>query len=172
MRRRGSGGDLLMVTQRLNAMNKDKPGIVVLPPLLYAGALVVMFMLRWFWQMPITTHAFLLWPGLGLIVLGIGIGVWGRRMLLLAGTNVNPLRPTTAIVTSGPYRFTRNPLYCGLTLVFCGVTLACNTWWGFVVLLPLVLIMHFGVVLREERYLKQKFGETYQQYCTQVRRYF
>jgi protein-S-isoprenylcysteine O-methyltransferase Ste14 len=59
----------------------------------------------------------------------------------------------------------------GLTLLYCGLTLAFNTWWGFVLLLPVLMILHRGVVLREERYLEQKFGETYRQYCSRVGRY-
>ena len=89
-----------------------------------------------------------------------------------AGTNVNPSRPATTIVSSGPFRFTRNPLYVGVTLIFGGLTLAFNTWWGFIVLVPVLITMHFGVVLREERYLERKFGEPYRQYRSRVRRYF
>jgi protein-S-isoprenylcysteine O-methyltransferase Ste14 len=100
------------------------------------------------------------------------MAIWGRRTLQAAGTNVNPALPATAIVDSGPFRFSRNPLYLALTLVYVGLTLAFNTWWGIVVLVPLLIIMHRGVVLREERYLEQKFGETYRQYRAKVRRYF
>src|SRR4029434_8133859 len=78
---------------------------------------------------------------------------------------------TTAIVASGPFRFSRNPLYLALTLLYLGLTLAFNTWWGIVVLVPVLIIMHRGVVQREERYLEQKFGETYRQYRSKVRRY-
>ena len=84
---------------------------------------------------------------------------------------MDPARPTTAIVTSGPFRFSRNPLYVALTFLYFGLTLAVNTWWSMVVLVPLLIIMHRGVVLREERYLEQKFGETYRQYRSKVRRY-
>jgi protein-S-isoprenylcysteine O-methyltransferase Ste14 len=116
-------------------------------------------------------HGIALWSGLALVVLGIGIAIWGRQAMKATGTNVDPMLPATAIVTSGPFRFSRNPLYLALTLIYCGVTLAFNTWWGIVVLVPLLIIMHRGVVLREERYLDQKFGETYRQYRAKVRRY-
>jgi len=79
--------------------------------------------------------------------------------------------PTTAIVKSGPFRFYHNPLYLALMLLYLGLTLAFNTWWGIVLLVPVLIIMHCGVVLREERYLEQKFGETYRQYRSKVRRY-
>ncbi|MGH8716274.1 MAG: methyltransferase family protein [Burkholderiales bacterium] len=151
---------------------KDNPGVIMLPPLLYGIAFVGVLALRWFWPMPIFDNAVAFWPGLALVVLGAGIAIWGRNALRAAGTNVNPSLPTTAIVTSGPFRFSRNPLYIAITLVYIGLTLAFYTWWGIVVLVPLLILMHRGVVLREERYLDEKFGETYRQYCSKVRRYF
>jgi protein-S-isoprenylcysteine O-methyltransferase Ste14 len=153
------------------ATSTDKPGVAARPPLLYGGAFVLVLVFRWFWPMPIFGSAVALWPGLALVVLGVGIAAWGRRTMQAAGTNVNPALPTTAIVASGPFRFSRNPLYLALTLLYFGLILAFNTWWGIVVLIPLLIIMHRGVVLREERYLDQKFGETYRQYRSKVRRY-
>lgn len=149
----------------------DHPGVVVLPPRLYIGALVVVLVLRWFWRMPIAGSGVTFWPGLVVVALGLGLGFWGRVTMTRAGTNVNPGRPTTAVVASGPFRLTRNPLYIAVTLVYLGITLAINTWWGIVALVPVLLIMHRGVVLREERYLEGKFGESYRQYRTRVRRY-
>jgi protein-S-isoprenylcysteine O-methyltransferase Ste14 len=109
--------------------------------------------------------------GLALVVFAVAIAMWGRRTMHAVGTNISPLRPATAVVTNGPFRFSRNPLYVSLTLLYLGLTSAFNTWWGIVVLVPLIIVMHYGVVVREERYLEQKFGETYRQYRSTVRRY-
>jgi len=149
----------------------DNPGVVVRPPLLYGATFIAVLVVRWFWPMPILRHALTPWLGLVPLLLGLVIVIPGRRALQAAGTNVNPSRPTTAIVTSGPFRFSRNPLYVGLTLLYCGLTLAFNTWWGFILLIPILIIMHRGVVLREERYLGEKFGDAYRQYCSRVARY-
>ena len=154
------------------ATSADNPGVVARPPLLYGAAFVVVLVFRWFWPMPIFGQAVALWPGLVLVALGVGTAVWGRRTMQATGTNINPVLPTTAVVTSGPFRFSRNPLYLALTLLYLGLTLAFNTWWGIVMLVPLLIIMHCGVVLREERYLEQKFGDSYRQYRSKVRRYF
>lgn len=102
---------------------------------------------------------------------GIAIAVAARRVMLAAKTNINPFKPTTAIVCSGPFHFTRNPLYVSLTLIFLGVSLAVNTWWTLVIIGPVLLFIHFGVVKREERYLEGKFGENYREYRSRVRRY-
>jgi protein-S-isoprenylcysteine O-methyltransferase Ste14 len=152
------------------AASADNPGVLVFPPLLYGGAFVLVLILRVVWPMPILAAA-AVWPGLAIVVVGLAIMATGRRAMMAAGTNVNPTRPATTVVSSGPFRFTRNPLYVGVTLIFSGLTLAFNTWWGFIVLAPVLATMHFGVVRREERYLERKFGEPYRQYRSRVRRY-
>jgi len=148
----------------------DNPGVVVRPPLLYLAALAAMLVLRWLWPLPILGGA-AFWPGLALVVFGVGILIWGRRALVAGGTNVDPLLPSTAVVTSGPYRFSRNPLYVGLAIVYLGLALAFDVWWGIVLLVLVLLVMHMGVIQREERYLERKFGDAYRQYRLAVRRY-
>ena len=69
------------------------------------------------------------------------------------------------------FRFSRNPLYLSLTLLFTGLSLVMNSLWGLVVLVPVLVVMHVGVIRREERYLEAKFGESYRQYCSEVRRW-
>jgi protein-S-isoprenylcysteine O-methyltransferase Ste14 len=149
----------------------DNPGVVAPPPLIYLGAFLIVLVCRWFWPIPIDAGSRGLWPGLIMIALGAGIAIWGRRTMEAAGTNVNPARPAKTIVSSGPFRFSRNPLYLSLTTIYLGLTLAVNTRWGFVVLIPLLVVMHRSVVLREERYLDRKFGDSYRQYRSNVRRY-
>jgi protein-S-isoprenylcysteine O-methyltransferase Ste14 len=148
----------------------DNPGVIARPPLIYLGAFAIVLVCRWLWPLPIVDRA--VWPaGLALVALGVGIALWGRRTMRAAGTNINPGRPATTIVTAGPFRFSRNPLYMSLFTVFLGLTIAVNTWWGIVMLVPLFLVMHRGVVAREERYLDAKFGASYRQYRARVRRY-
>ena len=153
------------------ATDADNPGVVARPPLIYLGAFLLVLVCRWFWAVPIDAEGRGLWPGVALVALGAGIAVWGRRTMVAAGTNINPALPAKTIVSSGPFRFSRNPLYLCLTLMYLGLALVANTWWGFVVLIPLIAVMHVGVVLREERYLEKKFGEPYRQYRARVRRY-
>jgi protein-S-isoprenylcysteine O-methyltransferase Ste14 len=89
----------------------------------------------------------------------------------LAGTHAEPWKPTTALVIRGIYKRTRNPMYQAFGLFALGLAFAFASDWTFL-LLPLgVLIIHFGVVRREERYLAAKFGDPYRQYCAKVPRY-
>lgn len=149
----------------------DKPGVIMLPPALYGIGLAAVLVLRWFWPLPISESGLPFWLGLSLVGLGGALALWGQQIMRAARTNVNPSLPTTAIVTSGPFRISRNPLYLALNLVFLGLTLAINSYWGPIALGLLLPLLHYGVVLREERYLERKFGERYLHYKARVRRY-
>src|ERR1044071_3862938 len=109
--------------------------------------------------------------GAVLCLCGIGIAAWGRGLLVKGGTNVNPYKPTTSIVTGGPYRFTRNPLYVGVQSLLLRLLPLFWPWWGVVFLVPVFLVLHYGVVLREEAYLERKFGQAYLTYKGTVRRW-
>jgi hypothetical protein len=87
------------------------------------------------------------------------------------GTNVSPFQSTTALATTGIYKWTRNPVYCGGTLAMLGIAFCFALDWMVLLIVPSMIILHFGVVRREERYLEQKFGEQYRQYTAQVSRY-
>ena len=149
----------------------DKPDVIMLPPALYGIGLVAVLVLRWSWPLPISESSVPFWLGLSFLALGGALALWGHKIMRAADTNVNPSLPTTAIVTSGPFRISRNPLYLALNLLFLGLTLAINTYWGLIALVLLLPVMHHGVVLREERYLERKFGESYLHYKDRVRRY-
>jgi protein-S-isoprenylcysteine O-methyltransferase Ste14 len=154
------------------ASMKDRAGVIAPPPLIYLGGLLIGIVLnRWWRPCPIFTNAGWRWSGLVLVVAGVALIIAGRRAMLTAETNINPFKPTTSIVSTGPFRFTRNPLYLAMTLIYLGLTLVANTWWCFPLLIPVLVLIHFGVVAREERYLERKFGESYREYRLRVRRY-
>src|SRR2546423_4280262 len=88
-----------------------------------------------------------------------------------AETNVNPAEPALTIVRGGPYRFTRNPMYLALCLLQVALGFLLNDWITLLFVVPLALIMHYGVILREERYLTAKFGEPYLELNRAVRRW-
>ena len=88
-----------------------------------------------------------------------------------AGTNVNPSLPATTLVISGPFRFSRNPMYLARTLLYLGLGFMANALSVLLTLLPLLVVIRYGVIEREEGYLEAKFGDAYRQYRTTVRRW-
>ena len=149
----------------------DHAGVKVPPPLIYLAGLLAGAVLEaiapldglespWRW-----------------VVLALGVIAFvlldapAMRRFLKAGTQLPPFRPTTAIVTDGPYRFTRNPMYVGMTLLYVGLAIGLDLIWALIFLPAILLVIRFHVIAREERYLEAKFGEEYLGYKREVRRW-
>jgi protein-S-isoprenylcysteine O-methyltransferase Ste14 len=111
------------------------------------------------------------WLGIALLVLGVCLFGWFVSALTRAGTPVAPYSQTTAIVTTGPYRLSRNPGYLSMTLIYVGIALVADAPWTLVTLVPAVLVVHFGVIAREESYLERLFGDEYLRYKQRTRRW-
>jgi len=145
-------------------------GVIAPPPLIYALPLLLGYLLNRWHPLPFLPAG--LSTPLG--VLGLLFGLVGLPAVLAfrrARTSPKPWRPTTALVTTGPYRFSRNPMYLGFSLMYLGIALCSNSTWTLLLLPPSLLLMQFGVIHREERYLEQLFGEDYRQYRAGVRRW-
>jgi len=149
----------------------DNPGVITHPPLLYAGALAAGALLDRLIPLPVLAPGTGLVPGVALFVVALTLAGWSFVLFRRAGTNVPTSKPATAIVTDGPYRFSRNPIYVALTTLSVGIALWTNSWWMLGLLMPTFVIMNIGVIDREERYLAAKFGDTYLAYKAQVRRW-
>ena len=150
------------------------PGVRILPPFLFGGTLLVGFGLQWMWPVRIAPERFLVLlrvEGGALILIAIVLAMAAHQRFERAGTNVNPLRPVTALVLSGPYRFTRNPMYLGFVLLTVGIALIANALWPIVVLIPTLFVLHYEVIAKEERLLEARFGDEYRAYRRRVRRW-
>ena len=153
-------------------LNKpDTAGVIAPPPLLYLSGWLAGWLLSKLYPLPFLPVS-LTWPLGGLLILsGVLCAAFAFRAMRRAHTHVDPYKPTTAIVVDGSYRYTRNPLYLALTLFYVGLTSVVNSAWPLVLLPLVLLVMHHGVIVREERYLEQKFGAAYLQYKARVRRW-
>ena len=109
--------------------------------------------------------------GLLLLVVGLGFIASARILFTRTGQSPIPWKPSPALILKGPYRFTRNPMYLGVTLCELGLGLAVNNLWISLFAVPALVTVHFIAVRPEERYLSEKFGESYKAYLAQVRRY-
>ena len=110
--------------------------------------------------------------GVVLIILAPTLALSALVTMKKAGTNIHPADPALTIVRGGPFRFTRNPMYLAVCLVQVALGFFLNDWITLVFVVPLALILHYGVILREEKYLTAKFGEPYLELTRTVRRWF
>jgi protein-S-isoprenylcysteine O-methyltransferase Ste14 len=151
--------------------DRDTAGVLAPPPLIYLAGLGLGLLLDAFLPEASLPAAVRWAPGVLLVVGGVSLMAAFVGALHRAQTNVDPFKPTTAIVTSGPYRFTRNPGYLGMALVFSGISLLAGAPWALLLLFPTMAVIDRGVIVREERYLEDKFGNEYLTYRTRVRRW-
>ena len=151
----------------------DLPHGVVMPPVAYGGVLVATAIVQVFAPARVLPAGSVQFGvGLPVIALGLAILFWAVFALRSVGEHPEPGRPTEAIATAGPYVFSRNPIYVAFTVVALGVALAVNSAW-MLAGVPLALAtVWWGTVLREERYLESKLGETYLAYKRRVPHWF
>lgn len=149
---------------------RDTPGVIAPPPIIFAGTLGAAFLVDLLVPMRVPKISLEI-PGYVLLGVGALMVLWAFMAMRRAGTSANPNKKSLALVTGGPFRFSRNPVYLGMTLLYFGLALVLNSLWP-VVLYPLLLIvMLFGVIFREERYLLLRFGTKYLKYKVAVRRW-
>jgi protein-S-isoprenylcysteine O-methyltransferase Ste14 len=150
----------------------DTSNVLIPPPIAWALAIIAGLAAGWLYPWRFVP-AFIphVWVGGGVLAASFALAVWAIVMMLKAGTRVEPHKPTTAIVTGGPYRFTRNPIYIGVFLGQTGLAIGFDNLWMLAMLVPLGLVIRYGVVAREEAYLERKFGAVYRDYKSRVRRW-
>jgi len=150
---------------------RDNSGAIAPPPFIFATAFLAGWVLYAAAPLPFLPRSVgritgALMAAAAVILLGAAL-----RALKRAGTNVEVHKPTTAIVVDGPYRYTRNPIYVSLTLLYAGIAIFAKMLWPLLLLPVVLLILQRGVVDREERYLAHKFGDEYVSYKGRVRRW-
>jgi protein-S-isoprenylcysteine O-methyltransferase Ste14 len=150
---------------------QDKAGVVAPPPLIYLAMLVFGLLLGR--RFPIRFLSRKMARGLGMPLLGGGVLLlgWFELAMRQADTPSNPYKPVERIATEGPFRYTRNPGYLAMAMIYAGIASLANALWA-ILLLPVALLgIRRGVIEREEQYLERKFGEEYLSYKAQVRRW-
>jgi protein-S-isoprenylcysteine O-methyltransferase Ste14 len=150
----------------------DNPGVIAFPPLIWAVGAVISVLMHFFLiQVPIMRYGICLVCGIVLVVLAPTLALSALVTMKRAGTNVDPAKAALTIVRGGPFRFTRNPMYLALCLLQVALGFFLNDWITLLFVVPLASILHYGVILREERYLTAKFGEPYLELKRNVRRW-
>ena len=150
------------------------PGVWIPPPMLWALAFMAGWLLHRSRPLPLlppgTRSAAVVLGWIG-IAAGLAWNYWAIASFVRARTSIVPVRPASSLVLSGPYRYSRNPMYIGLTGAYLGGVVLTNMAWPLFTL-PIALLLVLILVIRpEERYLRARFGEDYAAYCTRVRRW-
>ncbi len=153
----------------------DNPGVIMPPPLILLGFLVAGAGLEFLAPLsllpPFRPGSPMFIGGLGIIVLAIGLALWAIRTFSRAGTNIPTHKAALGVVSEGPYRFTRNPMYMGMQILLIGVGVMFSSEWHIISWPLFFMILKYGVVLREERYMEKKFGDEYRELLERTRRW-
>lgn len=151
---------------------RDAPDVAIQPPIALILALMAAFIMNWLIPLSFVPTS---WPrveiGLIILLLALLLIRWSIATLRGAKTGVMIHKPTSTIVTSGPYRYTRNPIYIAALLGLVAFAIGFDSLWFLLMMIAIFLVFHFGVILREESYLEQKFDGEYLAYKSKVRRW-
>jgi protein-S-isoprenylcysteine O-methyltransferase Ste14 len=149
---------------------RDTAGVIAFPPLIFGAALLAGVILdRLLLKQPLPAPARSL--SAGFFNAAGSLGARSVREFRSAGTPVDPYEETTALIESGPFAHTRNPLYLALTLAYTGVALATRSALPLTLLPAVLRVVTVGVIAREERYMERKFGDRYREYTKRVPRW-
>jgi len=153
------------------ADDQDDPGIRVPPPPVYLGALLLGLFLNRRAPVPFLPHALARGLGWPLVGGGIALAAWFVRTMRAADTTIRIDKAVSSLTQDGPFRYSRNPGYLALTMIYAGIAIRRNALWA-ILLLPLVMyVIQREVIEREEAYLERAFGEEYLAYKARVRRW-
>ena len=144
---------------------------VARPPLVYLGSVAIGSILHFAWPIALLPRGVSPLFGVPVVLLAVGLFLFAVRAFRSADTPVPGNRPTTTIVRTGVYRFSRNPIYLAFSLFQLGIALWMNNLWLVVTLVAAVAVMSLVVIPREERYLEARFPSEYSPYKASVRRW-
>ena len=153
------------------AQQNDKAGVIAFPPLIFGSAFVLGLLIHFMFPRSFIPQKPALWLGILLILVAGLVVVSAFRALARAKTAINTSEATTAIVTEGAFRYSRNPMYLSGTLLYIGIASLVNSLSLILLVVPLIVVIQRSVIEREEQYLEGKFGEEYLRYKTRVRRW-
>ncbi len=153
------------------AGRNDTSGPLVRPPIAYACSVTSGLALHAIWPLALSPSG--VREGAGALLVAASIALFARsvREFRRLETPVPSTRPSTTVVRTGPYRFSRNPIYLAFTLLQLGIGLWTANGWLIVLLIPTLTLIFWGVIVREERYMTERFGEDYLRYRRSVRRW-
>ena len=150
---------------------EDNPGIKVPPPLIYLLPLLSGLLLDRKFHVPFLPRSLARSLGWTLLGSGLALSGWFMKTMWDADAPIRTDRPVPKLTTDGPFRYTRNPGYLCLAMIYAGIAVLRNALWAILALPLVLLVIQREVIGREERYLERTFGEEYLSYKANVRRW-
>lgn len=150
---------------------KDHASVKIHPPILLVIHIAVAYLLGRFIVLSVAVSPLFRNIGLGLAGIGFLLGILAFYSFMKARTTLDPHGSVKTVVSSGIYRFTRNPIYLGMVLMLVGLPLTFGNVWGIPLAPIFIFLMNKLVIEHEEAYLEKKFGEGYTGYKSRVRRW-
>lgn len=151
--------------------NLDHADVKIPPPLIYVGGFVLGLLLERAFPILVFPKTPSRVAAVLCIALCVILTVWSIGLFRWARTSFIPIKPATTLVISGPYKFTRNPMYFGLVCLYLGLALWFDVFWAVILLPAVIALVQRYVIAREEQYLERKFGQEYLRYKAGVRRW-
>jgi len=159
------------VSISMNDTTSDNAGVITIPPIIYLVGLSLALLTHYFYPIGFLADSVSVWLGLLFLLVSIPIALFAMLALKRAKTPVDVRKPTSAIVSGGIYRLSRNPMYVSLAFVYLGIACWVNSLWILLLIVPVLVVVDRGIIKREEQYLEQKFGDEYLRYKSKVRRW-
>ena len=148
-----------------------RPYFIVPAPVVFFLGAGVALLLGIFWPLDMPKSMGLFYAGWALVDAGMVIMLWTVWLMLWRKTTLNPYGKPQRLLSEGPFRASRNPLYVAMLVVYTGAGMVWGSYWFMILLPALVLLLQFGVIRHEERLLLLHFGDDYAKYCERVRRW-
>jgi len=151
--------------------NNDNAGVKLPPPIVYLGLGLIGVGMEYVIPLSIGIDSPVNYLGVGVIIVSIVSLMFVFKFYKRYETEIEPWKTTSKIITTGPYKYSRNPVYIFLCGVPIGLGIAFNTYWALFAFIPALIIVYFTAVKKEEKYLETKFGQEYLDYKAKVRRW-
>ena len=154
-----------------SSSSTNHAGVWIPPPVLYVLPLLLAGLLQSIVPFPSLPQGIARGVAVLLGAIGMLLCIWSIGLFRRSKTSLVPVKPSAALVLSGPYQLTRNPMYLGLLCLYLAAAFWLNLIWALLLAPIVIAIVQRMVIEKEERYLERHFGEAYRQYKAQVRRW-
>lgn len=159
------------MTNKLSKLDNDNPEVITFPTVIFATFFIIGIITDRALNHTLFFDGFRHPFGWVSILIGIVLFGWASKQFVGATTYIKVSKPAVTLITQGPYKFSRNPMYIAAMMVYAGLAIAFGKSTTLVLLIPCLAVLHFGVIIREEDYLQAKFGDKYSRYQNKVRRW-